>query len=72
MKVQETTIRRMRKYEAEQAIKDLQKRSYEIVSPLMEKKREGKRFGAQEYKRVAFIEHTMSSVWMAKLRRVVE
>ena len=72
VKVHETTIRRMKKYQAEQAIADLEKRGYELVFPLTEMKREGKTYSSDEYKRINFVENIGSSVWICKLRRVVE
>lgn len=64
-----TTIRRQRKQEAEQAIKDLEKRGFIVTFPLTEFSRDGKKFTTDSYNRKIFQENTYSSVWIAKLRR---
>lgn len=67
----EIIIHRQRKYEAEQAINDLEKRGYELVYPLTEQKKEGRNFTTDGYRSI-FLENTYSSKWIAKLRRVAE
>ncbi|WP_433958874.1 hypothetical protein [Cytobacillus horneckiae] len=63
-------IHRQRKHEAERAIADLQKRGFEVIFPLTEFKRDGKRYDRDNRNRPVFSENTFSSVWMAKLRKV--
>ena len=63
-------IRRQRKHEAEQAIKDLEARGFELIYPLTELSREGKLFDRDSFNRKIFVENTHSSCWIAKLRRV--
>ncbi|MEH7392429.1 hypothetical protein [Bacillus sp. JJ1474] len=63
------TIRRQRKYEAEQAIKDLEARGFEVIYPLTELSRDGKLFDRDSFNRKIFVENTHSSCWIAKLRR---
>ncbi|WML38684.1 hypothetical protein RCG19_15965 [Neobacillus sp. OS1-2] len=62
-------IRRQRKYEAEQAIKDLEARGFILVYPLTELKRDGKTFTRDSFNRKIFVENTESSCWIAKLKR---
>ncbi|MEH7521983.1 hypothetical protein V7149_01670 [Bacillus sp. JJ1503] len=64
------TIRRQRKYEAEQAIKDLEARGFKVIYPLTEHSREGKLFDRDSFNRKIFVENTQSSCWIAKLRKV--
>ena len=61
------TIRRKRKYEAEQAIKDLEARGFRVVFELTEFTRDGKQFATDSYKRQIFQNNTFTSVWIAKL-----
>lgn len=63
-------IRRQRKHEAEQAIKDLEKRGYVIDFPLTEFASDGKTFDRDSYNRKIFVENTHYSCWIAKMRRV--
>lgn len=72
MKTQIANIKRARKSEAEQAIKDLIDRGYELTYPLTEKRTEGKTYAARECKRVKFVDNVQSGCWMAQLKRVVE
>ncbi|MCM3411481.1 hypothetical protein [Metabacillus litoralis] len=62
-------IRRQRKAEAEQAIKDLEERGYEVIFPLTEFASDGKLFDRDSYNRRIFVENTQHSCWIAKLRR---
>jgi len=64
------TIRRQRKHEAEQAIKDLKKRGFELIYPLTEHSKDGKIFDRDSYNRKIFVENTYSSCWIAKMRKV--
>ncbi|MGG0718713.1 hypothetical protein ABE096_14115 [Robertmurraya massiliosenegalensis] len=66
------TIRRTRKYEAEQAIDDLVARGFEVVFPLTEFSRDGKIFDRDAYNRQVFVEHTHSSCWIAQMRKVMD
>ena len=63
------TIRRRYKHEAEQAIKDLQARGYEIVHPLTQLHSEGKRFSRDMKGNVVFVENASSSCWFAQMKR---
>jgi len=63
-------IRRQRKHEAEQAIKDLEARGYVIEFPLTEFASDGKIFDRDSYNRRIFVENTLRSYWVAKMRRV--
>jgi muramoyltetrapeptide carboxypeptidase LdcA involved in peptidoglycan recycling len=72
MKFRDVTIHRQFKHEAEKAISDLEKRGFEVVFPLTELKRDGKRFKSDAFNRKIFIENTFSSCWIAKLRKVKE
>jgi hypothetical protein len=71
-RMQPVTIHRQHKHEAEQAIKDLEARGFEIIFPLTEFGSDGKRFKTDAYGRRIFVENISSSCWIAKLRRVVE
>ena len=70
--MQPVVIHRQQKHEAEQAIKDLEARGYEVIFPLTELKNDGKRFKTDSYNRKIFVENVGSSCWVAKLRRVVQ
>lgn len=63
-------IRRQRKYEAEQAIRDLEARGFEVIFPLTELEHDGKQFKTDSFNRKIFVQNTHSSCWVAKLRRV--
>ena len=69
--MQPIVITRLHKHEIEQAIRDLQKRGYELVA-LKEVVRDGKEFKSDSFKRKIFVGNVLSSKWMAKLRRAVE
>lgn len=62
-------ITRRRKHEAEQAIRDLLKRGFYIVSPLKQVSSDGKTFTTDSYGRQIFVENTFHSCWKAVLRR---
>lgn len=68
----DTIIRRQRKYEAVQAIKDLEDRGYKIVFPLTELTKEGKQFKTDYHNRRIFQNNTFNSCWIATMRRVEE
>ncbi len=63
-------IRRRKKHEAEQAVKDLEERGFTLVFPITEQTKEGKRFTTDSLNRKIFQENTFSTCWVAKLRRV--
>lgn len=69
MKTFEVTIHRQRRYEAEQAIADLEKRGFEVIDPLKEIQRDGKRFSVDDYGRKIFINNIFSKCYIARLRR---
>jgi hypothetical protein len=64
------TIHRQRKHEAEQAIRDLEARGFEVIYPLTEYSRDGKLFDRDSFNRKIFVENTHSSCWIAQLRKV--
>lgn len=70
-KIQEVTINRKRKYEAEQAIRDLEARGFEVVGELINRKHDRKVFAATENKRMEFQGATSWDSWHCRLRRVV-
>ncbi|QVY60957.1 hypothetical protein [Cytobacillus gottheilii] len=69
MAFQQTKITRRRKHEAEQAIQDLLKRGFEIVTPLKEYGSEGKVFKTDAYNRKIFVQNNHNSCWIAVMRR---
>lgn len=71
-KVQPVIIRRQRKKEAEQAIKDLLARGFEIVSPLKQENLQSEVLHNLTFEQRRFPVEDFSSPWIAKLRRVVE
>lgn len=64
------TIKRQRKHEAEQAIKDLEARGFKLIYPLTEHSRDGKIFDRDSFNRRIFVQNTHSSCWIAQLRKV--
>ncbi|KYC92234.1 hypothetical protein B4102_3775 [Heyndrickxia sporothermodurans] len=66
------TITRRKRHEAEQAIKDLEARGFEIIYPLTEISRDGKIFNTDSYNRKIFVQNTFNSCWVAKMRRVTK
>ena len=65
----EVWIHRKHKHEAEQAIKDLVARGYEVVFPLTEKISGGKVFDRDKDNKAIFSHATFGKYWVAKLRR---
>jgi hypothetical protein len=65
----DTVIRRQKRHEAEQAIKDLEARGFRIVFPLTEVTRDGKQFQTDYYNRKIFQNNTFSSCWICSMRR---
>lgn len=63
-------IHRQRKYEAEQAIRDLEKRGYMVVFPLTSFSRDGKTFDRDNFNRKIFVENTHTTCWIAKMVKV--
>ncbi|MGE7766643.1 hypothetical protein [Peribacillus sp. NPDC096540] len=70
--IQPVIIRRQRKHEAEQAIKDLLARGFEIVSPLKQEKPQSEVLHNLTFEQRRFPVEDFSSPWIAKLRRIVE
>lgn len=70
--MQDVVVKRQFKHEAEQAIRDLEKRGFKVIYPLTEIKKDGKRFTRNSDNFLVFVENVGSSCWIAKLRRVVE
>lgn len=71
MTVQEVTIRRKRKHEAEQAIRDLEARGYELVGELQNVKESRKAFVPNENRRLTYDSTIMWDSWYCRMRRVV-
>lgn len=71
-KVQPVIIRRQRKKEAEQAIKDLLARGFEIVSPLKQENPQSEVLHNHTFEQRRFPVEDFSSPWIAKLKRIVE
>jgi len=65
-------IRRQHEHEAIQAIKDLEKKGFEVIFPLTEFASEGKIFDRDNFNRRFFVENTHSSCWVAKMRKVAK
>lgn len=63
-------IKRRRKHEAEQAIKELIDRGFELVHGPVQLYREGKQFSIDSFGRRKFEANTSNGCWAAKLRRV--
>lgn len=61
-------ITRKHKHEAEQAVNDLLKRGYVIISPIQQIFRDGKTFASVGYGRRVFMGNTPSSCWRAVLK----
>ncbi|PJN91382.1 hypothetical protein CVN76_05290 [Bacillus sp. mrc49] len=70
--MQPVIIRRQRKHEAEQAIKDLLSRGFEIVSPLKQESPQSEVLNIYSFEQKRFQVEDFSSPWIAKLRRIVE
>ncbi|MFI8492201.1 hypothetical protein ACIGC1_04710 [Peribacillus butanolivorans] len=71
-KIQPVIIRRQRKHEAEQAIKDLLVRGFEIISPLKQESPQSEVLHKHSFEQKRFKVEDFSSPWIAKLRRIVE
>ncbi|MFJ7756298.1 hypothetical protein ACQKGI_20100 [Peribacillus muralis] len=71
-KVQPVIIRRQKKHEAEQAIKHLIERGFEIVSPLKQENPRSEILSIYSFEQKRFQEEDFSSPWIAKLRRVAQ
>ncbi len=67
--MRDVIIRRQRRREAEQAVKDLIDRGYIEIFPLTEFRRDGKIFDRDAFNRQVFRENTFSSCWIAKMRK---
>lgn len=72
MKTQVANVSRARKSEAEQAIKDLEARGYELTYPLTNKMSEGKTFTAGENRHVKFVDNVLTKRLVAQLKMAVE
>jgi hypothetical protein len=70
--IQPVIIRRQRKHEAEQAIKDLIARGFEVISPLRQENINSEVLNLYSFEQKRFRVEDFSSPWIAKLRRVVE
>ena len=70
--IQPVIIRRQRKHEAEQAIKDLLVRGFEIISPLKQESPQSEVLNHYSFEQKRYQVKDFSSPWIAKLRRVVE
>ena len=70
--IQPGVIRRQRKHEAEQAIKDLLMRGFEIISPLKQEGQQSEVLNHYSFEQKRYQVVDFSSPWIAKLRRVVE
>ncbi|MES1038977.1 hypothetical protein [Peribacillus simplex] len=70
--MQPVIIRRQKKHEAEQAIKDLLARGFEIVSPLKQEKPQSEILHNLTFEQRRFPVVDFSSPWIAKLRKIVE
>ncbi|MBL3644014.1 hypothetical protein JMN23_16800 [Bacillus sp. RHFB] len=71
-KVQPVIIRRQRKNEAEQAIKDLLARGFEIVSPLKQEGPLSEVLNNYSFEQKGFQIEDFSPPWIAMLRRIVD
>lgn len=68
--MQPVIIRRQKKHEAEQAIKDLEARGFEIVSPLKQENPQSEVLSNYSFEQKRFQVEDFSSPWIAKLRRI--
>ncbi|WP_078434249.1 hypothetical protein [Metabacillus halosaccharovorans] len=62
-------IHRRKKEEAARAILDLEKRGFEVIYPLTEFTTDGKTFDRDNFNRRIFVENTISTCWVAKMRK---
>lgn len=63
-------IRRQKKHEAEQAIRDLLARGFEVVSPLKQENPQSEVLSNYSFEQKRFQVEDFSSPWIAKLRRI--
>lgn len=71
--IQDVTIRRTKRHEAESAIDDLIKRGYEVISPLTQAGSQSEPLNKYSFEQVRrYQPNDFSSPWIAKLRREVE
>lgn len=70
--IQPVIIRRQRKYEAQQAIKDLLARGFEVISPLRQESPQSEVLNHYSFEQKRYQVEDFSSPWVAKLRRVVD
>ncbi|KON68625.1 hypothetical protein AKG34_07250 [Peribacillus butanolivorans] len=70
--MQPIIFRRQRKYEAEQAIKDLEARGFEVISPLKQQNPQSEVPHNLSFEQRRFKVEDFSSPWIAKLRRIEE
>lgn len=68
--MQPVIIRRQKKHEAEQAIKDLLARGFEVVSPLKQEMPQSEVLSNYSFEQKRFQVEDFSSPWIAKLRRI--
>ncbi|USK66285.1 hypothetical protein [Peribacillus frigoritolerans] len=68
--MQPVIIRRQKKHEAEQAIKDLEARGFEVVSPLKQVMPQSEVLSNYSFEQKRFQVEDFSSPWIAKLRRI--
>ncbi|KQU19190.1 hypothetical protein ASG65_24670 [Bacillus sp. Leaf13] len=71
-KIQPVIIRRQRKYEAEQAINDLEARGFEVISPFKQQNPQAEVLHNLSFEQRRFKVEDFSSPWIAKLRRIEE
>ena len=71
--IQNVTVRRSHKHEAETAIDDLIKRGYEVVSPLIQAGSQTEPITKYSFEQVRrYQPNDFHAPWVAKLRREVE
>lgn len=71
--IQDVTIRRTKRHEAETAIDDLIKRGYKVVSPLTQAGSQSEPINKYSFEQVRrYQPNDFSSPWIAKLRREVK
>lgn len=72
--IQNVTIRRKRRHEAETAVEDLIKRGYEVVSPLMQVGSQPEPINKYSFEQIRRYKPNdqFDAPWIAKMRREVE
>ncbi|MBK5459199.1 MULTISPECIES: hypothetical protein [unclassified Peribacillus] len=70
--MQPIIIRRQRKYDVEQDIKDLEARGFEVISPLKQQNPQSEVLHNLSFEQRRFKVEDFSSPWIAKLRRIEE